>query len=86
MENSIKICMSKEDADMVEKIFDMDDDPNFTVLNRYNFPGESDTVQLEIICDCTLHLWSLAKRVEMWETHEKKMKEITENIKKQFGI
>lgn len=79
MEQSIKIAMSLEDANEVQRIFDTDLNAKFTILNRYDF-SSGDTTQLELIAESTLHIWYLAKTVEMYQSHNKRLEEITKKF------
>lgn len=80
MENSIKIIMSFEDADEVQRIFDTDLNVNFTILNRFDFPS-GDTTQLELLADSSLYIWYLAKTVEMNQNFNNRIDAIVKKFK-----
>jgi len=79
MEKSIKIFMSSEDANEVQRIFDTDLNASFTILNRSDSTN-GETTQLELIAESTLDIWYLAKKVEMYQSHNKRIEEISKNL------
>lgn len=79
MENSIKICMPKADADEVQRIFDRKDKPGFIIVNRIDIP-ETDIIQLELIGESTMDIWFLAQEVQLIQDHTKRMDEVTQKI------
>ena len=79
MKESIKIFMSFEDANEVQRIFDTDLNASFTILNRFDLPN-GETTQLELIAESTLDIWYLAKKVEMYQSHNKRIEEISKNL------
>ena len=79
MKESIKIFMSFEDANEVQRIFDTDLNASFTILNRSD-SSNGETTQLELIAESTLDIWYLAKKVEMYQSHNKRIEEISKNL------
>ncbi len=79
MEKSIKIFMSSEDANEVQRIFDTDLNASLTILNRSDSTN-GETTQLELIAESTLDIWYLAKKVEMYQSHNKRIEEISKNL------
>jgi hypothetical protein len=79
MKESIKIFMSSEDANEVQRIFDTDLNASFTILNRSDSTN-GETTQLELIAESTLDIWYLAKKVEMYQSHNKRIEEISKNL------
>ena len=79
MKESIKIFMSFEDANEVQRIFDTDLNASFTILNRSDSTN-GETTQLELIAESTLDIWYLAKKVEMYQSHNKRIEEISKNL------
>ena len=79
MKESIKIFMSSEDANEVQRIFDTDLNASFTILNRSD-SSNGETTQLELIAESTLDIWYLAKKVEMYQSHNKRIEEISKNL------
>ena len=79
MEKSIKIFMSSEDANEVQRIFDTDLNASFTILNRFDLPN-GETTQLELIAESTLDIWYLAKKVGIYQSHNKRIEEISKNL------
>lgn len=71
--------MTVEDADMAQRIFDEEENPGFIIVKRKPF-GEG-SVELEIY-SCAASLWYLPKKVQLRQSHEKRMEELKENLKK----
>lgn len=72
--------MPKDDADMIDYLFSKSDSANYLVVDRFTL-SDGNTTIVEIIADSTLHIWYLAKTVEMFQSHEKRMNEAIENCK-----
>jgi hypothetical protein len=72
---TIELFLNDEDYNQVKFLFDTDSDPDFTILfeNRIS----ADSVHLTVYFNSSIALWGLAKRVEMWNVHNKKMEELT---------
>lgn len=82
MENPFKIWMNKEDADLVQDIFNRKDDPKFIIVNRFDIPEYPDSVQLELLAEDSFTIWFLAKEVEMTQAFNRRVKEIIDNALK----
>lgn len=77
MQDTLKIWMSIEDADMVEKLFTADPNPNYTVVKRQKIDG-ADCVMMEFVADSTIHIWYLAKKVQMFQDSDARIKRMFE--------
>ncbi len=80
METSIKIFMSKEEAKIVEEIFDKKDKPAFTIINKFETP-EPSFVKLELIFEDLSDIWYLAKEVGLY-----RMDKLSNKIKQNFDL
>jgi hypothetical protein len=75
----ISLYLNQEDALQVKKIFNESDDPGFTIVGE----AVSDAfVHLSIYFESSIHLWHLAKTVEMYNAHNKRMKELRKQLNK----
>lgn len=83
MEQPISIWMSISDANMVQKVFDRKENPGFTIMNKVTIP-DGTMVQLEIYFESSIHLWHLAKEVEMHQSHDARVKSIIEETAKKL--
>lgn len=86
MTETIKIWMSKNDAEVVKKIFDRSSTPTFTIVRicELDIDGGSDFVNLELFAEDTLSIWHLAKEVQMEQDFDRRMKEIIANTRKRI--
>lgn len=66
--------MPKADADWVQKIFEMDSSPSFTIVRRCDITSEC--TSLELCVESSINLWFLAKRVESWQDHDRRCEKI----------
>jgi hypothetical protein len=80
MTDPIKIIMSKEDADFVEKLFDQKENPGFTIISKIDSPS-GETCQLCMCFESSIDLWFLAKTVESYQSHDRRVAEIIEDSK-----
>ncbi len=78
MKEPLTITMTKEDADEVEKIFNRNPDPKFSVVGKV--PLSEDTVVLSIIAESGLHIWYLAKEVQINLDFNKRINEVVSNV------
>ena len=82
--DTIKIWMTKQDADMVDKIFHRTQEPKFTVVKKIDL-GETDEykfIEVEMAFESSMSLWYLAQQVYMELDFDRRMKESIENAKK----
>lgn len=76
---AIELYLNKEDYNQVKYLFDTDDNPDFIIVSE----SHGDTfISLQVYFNSTISLWHLAKRVEMYNAHNKRMAEIKAEIEK----
>lgn len=84
MTETVKIWMPKEDADIVQALFDRSEDPKFAIVHKFDLDG-TDCVELEIVVDSSLNLWFLAKTVALEQEFKRRIDEALEKAKKQIA-
>lgn len=69
--DTIRILMPPEDLEMINKVFQDDDQPSFTVIKTEKYSDWATWV--ELYTEATCSIWFLAKRAQQWKTfHEEK--------------
>lgn len=74
---TIKFLMPNEDADVLQKLFDQDTEPDFTIIRRFDILDTS-VSSVEIVAQSSLTVWFLIKRVESEQEFDRRLKRIQE--------
>ena len=79
-EEIMSFWVGKEDADMVQEIFDRSEEPKFTIVKRTDIK-DSDICQIELVGDNSMAIWHLIKQVQFAQSAAYRMNEIINQAK-----
>lgn len=76
---TIDLYLNQEDYVQMMRLFEADNDPGFTIISQ---TANGDITSVRVFFENTVVMWGLAKRVEMHNTHNKRMQEIQQELEK----
>lgn len=79
----VTIRMTNRDLKTAIELFDKEDDPGFTITKSRQFA--EDIMEVELVVNSLTGLWFLARKVQLWGSHQEKMQEMINEMKRKIN-
>lgn len=81
---AINFFLNEEDKERLNKIFARTEKPDFTIVHQERLMPDSELYLVRIFFESSTALWYLLKQVFIYEEHDRRMKEIFEDGRRQI--